>query len=238
MNAEEFASKLNAIDEAQASFAATVQGLHDDELAAPSLCEGWTRGHVIAHLALNAHSVVNLITWARTGEETPQYPSWEERDADIEKFSTATLDEHLGALKEGDDALREAAEALPLDRWDFVVRGIGGREIPVAGYLRARLNEVEIHHVDLDAGFDSQDWSEQYVRQTLEYLPERLSDKTEEPFTLEATDLGVSFILGSGEPTMTVAGPGHMLLKWAAGRSDGNGLTSDRGYLPAVPSWG
>ena len=38
---------------------------------------------MLAHLARNADGCVNLLTWARTGIETPQYRSAEQRDADI-----------------------------------------------------------------------------------------------------------------------------------------------------------
>ena len=35
----------------------TVDGLSDEQLAAPSLLPGWTRAHVVAHLALNAEAL-------------------------------------------------------------------------------------------------------------------------------------------------------------------------------------
>jgi maleylpyruvate isomerase len=63
---------------------ATVASLADDELSKPTKCEGWTRAHVIAHLARGADAVTNLATWAVTGQETPAYASREKRDAEIE----------------------------------------------------------------------------------------------------------------------------------------------------------
>ena len=33
---------------------------------APSALPGWTRAHVLTHLARNADAMVNLLTWART----------------------------------------------------------------------------------------------------------------------------------------------------------------------------
>ena len=39
---------------------------------------------MLTHIARNADGAVNLLTWARTGVETPQYASWEAREADIE----------------------------------------------------------------------------------------------------------------------------------------------------------
>ena len=69
--------------------AGLVDRLGDEELAADSALPGWSRAHVVAHLARNADALVNLLTWARTGVETPMYPSRAVRDADIE--TTAAL---------------------------------------------------------------------------------------------------------------------------------------------------
>jgi maleylpyruvate isomerase len=89
--------------------------LADDVLAAPSGLPDWSRAHVVAHLARNADALVNLLTWARTGVETPMYPSREVRNADIE--TTAAL---LPAELRADYAaacarLAVAIEKLPAD---------------------------------------------------------------------------------------------------------------------------
>ena len=58
----------------------TVAALTDSQARAPSLLPGWTRGHVVTHLARNADALRNLLTWARTGIPTPMYPSRQARD--------------------------------------------------------------------------------------------------------------------------------------------------------------
>ncbi|MGW0202053.1 maleylpyruvate isomerase N-terminal domain-containing protein, partial [Nonomuraea sp. NPDC003201] len=63
---------------------ATAASLSDADLAEPSLLPGWTRGHVLAHVAQNADSHLNLLTWAKTGVKVPQYASHEARTAAIE----------------------------------------------------------------------------------------------------------------------------------------------------------
>lgn len=236
MDPQEFEARLAAVGESEARFVTTVEGVDESALAEPSLLPGWSRGHVIAHVALNAHSNVNLMTWARTGEEIPQYPSEEHRAADIERFSSLTKGEHLAALKEATRALVEAMRAVPLDRWDFPVRGLGSGPRPISRYLYGRENEVEIHHVDLDAGYDSADWPPDWVARLLERLPEVL----EEPpsaFSLEPEDLDQVVVLGSGPPAERVSGPAHALLKWCIGRSAGAGLRTGGGTLPDVPPW-
>src|SRR3954447_4566989 len=50
--------------------ALAMEQLTDDDLRKPSRLPGWTRAHVVAHLARNADALINLCTWARTGVET------------------------------------------------------------------------------------------------------------------------------------------------------------------------
>ncbi len=65
-------------------FLGQVAGLSDRGFGEPSALPGWTRAHVVAHLARNAEALRDLLTWARTGVETPMYTSREQRAADIE----------------------------------------------------------------------------------------------------------------------------------------------------------
>jgi uncharacterized protein (TIGR03083 family) len=62
---------------------ADLAGLPDEALAAPTALPGWTRRHLLAHLAANAGALRNLVYWARTGEERRMYASQQQRDADI-----------------------------------------------------------------------------------------------------------------------------------------------------------
>ena len=58
--------------------------LTDEDMRAPSLLPGWTRGHVVTHLARNADAFCNLLHWAESGQEHYMYDSREQRNADIE----------------------------------------------------------------------------------------------------------------------------------------------------------
>jgi maleylpyruvate isomerase len=234
----EVAARLAAIAAAEGRLRATVESFDDGDLAEPSLCEGWTRGHVLAHVALNAHSLVNLMEWARTGVETPQYPGWEERDRDIERLSARTKTEHLDALAEAADAFASAARHVPTDRWDFDVSGIGGTPQPARRFLFGRLREVEIHHVDLRGGYTPADWDGAFVRAVLEEVPARLGPGATEAFVVEAVDAGLSVTVGDGPPARRVRGAADSLLAWLLGRSDGHDLDAGGSGLPPVPSWG
>ena len=53
--------------------------------ALPSLLPGWTRGHVLTHIARNADSFVRVLEAARRGEVVTQYEGGVDgRNADIE----------------------------------------------------------------------------------------------------------------------------------------------------------
>ncbi|MEK2478805.1 maleylpyruvate isomerase N-terminal domain-containing protein [Streptomyces noursei] len=65
-------------------FLQTVRALTDADIAGATLVPPWTRGHVITHVARATDSLCRLLTWARTGVETPQYASMDARAAEIE----------------------------------------------------------------------------------------------------------------------------------------------------------
>ena len=61
-----------------------LEGLSDAQVAGPSLLPGWTRGHVLSHLARNAEGGTRLLGWARTGVPSYEYESLQARAAAIE----------------------------------------------------------------------------------------------------------------------------------------------------------
>jgi hypothetical protein len=58
-----------------ARFLATAQALTDDDLYQASALPGWTRAHVLTHLAQAADSRTGLLRAARAGRVGRQYPS-------------------------------------------------------------------------------------------------------------------------------------------------------------------
>src|ERR1700728_991100 len=66
---------------------ADIEGLPDRAAREPSLLPGWTRGHVLTHLARNAEGGTRLLIWARTGTPSYEYESLEARAAAIEAGS-------------------------------------------------------------------------------------------------------------------------------------------------------
>jgi maleylpyruvate isomerase len=217
-------------------FIATVAALDSDALRVPSLCEGWTRAHIVAHVARNADSLTNLLTWAHTGEPTYQYVSQEARDADIETGASRSPEELLDDLRSTVARFAQAVLDLPDDRWSVEIRkgpGGSGEAIPARRVMWARLMEVEVHHVDLAAGYSPSDWPEPFVSRALtETVSGFRRHDTMPPVTLDVD--GRVDVIRPGGPTVTGSAPD--VLAWLIGRSPGTGLRSYQ-PLPPVPAW-
>ncbi|HET9258243.1 MAG TPA: maleylpyruvate isomerase N-terminal domain-containing protein, partial [Pseudonocardiaceae bacterium] len=146
--------ELAWVDQAQALFERTVMGLGEmgpGELSAPSKLPGWTRGHVVTHVARGAEGLCRLLAWARTGVETPMYPSLEARDADIEAGAGRGHAEQFDDLRRTAEAFAAAARELSPQHWDVIVR-IRHSSVPASWIPWARTRELWLHLVDLDAG--------------------------------------------------------------------------------------
>src|SRR5437763_14459256 len=81
---DEVSHSLDRLAAATERVLATATALSEAQAREPSLLPGWSRGHVLTHIARNADGMVNLLRWARTGTQTPMYASAASRAADIE----------------------------------------------------------------------------------------------------------------------------------------------------------
>jgi maleylpyruvate isomerase len=105
------------LDRADARLLKTVEGYDDTAISGPSLLPGWTRGHVVTHLARNADSYVNLLTWARTGVETPQYPHPVRREVDIDAGAVRPPAEQLADLRAATERFAAAIRQMTPLAW-------------------------------------------------------------------------------------------------------------------------
>ena len=96
----EIALALTQLGESTDRLLATAGVLTDAQVAGPSRLPGWTRGHVLTHLARNADGFANLLTWARTGNETPMYPSEAARARGVEEGAARRRAERGGERQE------------------------------------------------------------------------------------------------------------------------------------------
>jgi maleylpyruvate isomerase len=226
------------VDAATGRMLATAAELTDEQVRAASPLPGWTRGHVLTHIARNADGLRNLLVWAHTGVVTPQYRDAQARNDDIEAGSGRAAREL--AADAAESAARFAAQAglLTTAGWQVMVRGLNGPEHPAWVVLWRRLGEVELHHVDLDAGYRPADWPDWFVAERLESTAARFAKDGDAPAVLVTDDrTGRSYRTGP-DPRITVTGPRCELLAWLSGRSRGAGLTvSPAGPPPRMPPW-
>jgi maleylpyruvate isomerase len=226
---------LPELDRATDRLLRTASALDDAAVAGPSLLPGWTRGHVLTHVARNADAYVNLLHWARTGERTPAYASTEARNADIEAGAPRPQAAQLDDLRAAVARFAGAAAELPAPAWAVSVEKSGGRRATAAKLVWDRLREVEVHHVDLDAGYTPADWPEAFSQHLLR---EVVNDLKSPDLVLRPDGLGHDLVIGSASGAPVVAGPAYALAAWLAGRSVGKELrVTPDGPLPTPPAW-
>jgi maleylpyruvate isomerase len=215
-------------------------GLSDRQAREPSLLPGWSRGHLLTHVARNADSLRNLLVWARTGVETPQYSHAGERAEGIAAGAGRSSAELLADLHASAAALDAEAARLPDPAWAVQVGGPPANVHPAWFTLWRRLVEVEFHHVDLGVGYTATDWPEPFATYCLATVADVFTGPHSPAVLLRSSDAPVVVQIGpAGEqPAHTVTGPIRPLLAWATGRSPGEGLTvQPPGPLPVLPAW-
>ncbi|MFC8797394.1 maleylpyruvate isomerase family mycothiol-dependent enzyme [Promicromonospora sp. NPDC057138] len=188
--------------------------LTGDELAGPSTLEGWTRGHVLSHVAGVGAALLGQARAAERGEVVPVYASQEARDTGIEAGSGRSVAEHLAVLGALRDEMARTWPEPGSPLWDAPS---GYRSGPLSGCLLGWWREVRIHSVDALAGTSRQvgyeTWDDALCAHLREFLAVRLPD-------------GVSVADVAGDPRDVTA--------WLAGRVPETPL---RGDLPELGPW-
>lgn len=215
----------------------TVDAMDEGQLHGPSLLPGWSRGHVLTHLARNADGLVNLATWARTGQEIPMYAGGRAgRDADIEAGAGRRIGDIRLDLNDSAERLLQSFAEFPeagLEREVTFSSGATayGWELP---YMRVR--ELEIHHADLDCGYTAADWSAEFAARTLDQLATFFRDHRDCPVALlEEERAGRSWRIAEAGPTLR--GPVQGLAAWLVGRRSAGLELDPPGEVPAAPVW-
>ena len=154
----------------------------DRRRACPSLCEGWSRGHVLTHVARNADGLASLVVRGhrrhrRDDVRQPRRPRRRHRRRGRPPSPprlVADVEAHRRPSLAGPSPAEPRARPPP-----------AGAHPPGSSSARAkipfmRLREVVFHHVDLDAGFSFAD-VEPEVRAFLEEEVRRLREACDPP---------------------------------------------------------
>src|SRR4051812_21222180 len=170
-----------ALSGVRASTAELVVGLgalgwSDADITAPSLCDGWTRGHVLTHVARNADGIADTLAGALRGEIVERYPDgWAARNAAIDAGAARPFTELVGDVRESAERLDGVLSAVAdADGWDLETE----KRHPAKHWLLARWKEVEIHRVDLAAGYGPDRWPPALVGAMLDDQVARLPERT------------------------------------------------------------
>jgi maleylpyruvate isomerase len=215
-----------------------IEGLPGETLSRSSSLPGWTGKHIVTHLARNADALVNLLTWAQTGIETPMYATPEQRAADIAegaKRSTAVVRaDFLSANRRLDHSVGTMSDGA----WCATVRTVRGRSLPAVDVVWLRCREVWIHAADLhhDALLVAPD---ELVDALLQDVIDHFSGSSEPPsLNLRLLDRNVSrYVGGARDHSISVAGSTRDILMWLTGRSFDGVLADDNQPLPSLPAW-
>jgi len=205
--------------------------LADEDFAGPTLLPGWDRSQLLAHVARNADALINLLTWARTGVETPMYASPEARSAGISDTASLAPHQVRTEVREASRRLAEAVHGLPTPAWSANVRTAHGRTVPAAQVPWMRSREVWVHAADLDADVTFPDVPDDVLAALVDDVFVSWHRRGAVPdVTIVADDRQ----FGTG--SLVVAGTLPAATAWVTGRSRGEDLQVDA-PLPTLAAW-
>jgi len=229
----------------------TATGMDDAQARQPSRLPGWTRGHVLTHLARSADGMVNLLEGARAGVARPAYGPGTAREDDIEAGAGRPAAALAADVRSSAARFADVVAAMPEEAWSRPVRAPIG-VFPASGVLSGRLTEVELHHVDLDAGYEPGQWTPEFVSEALLRVADAFTQRPGVPRCRLHPDgesvslwIGPPPVAGVAEPgddgngPVTVVGPAWALLAWLTGRGGTAALSTPAGRdLPELPPLG
>ncbi len=203
--------RLGAAADALAGKAAK---LSDDDVRAATELPGWTRGHILAHVANVADAVARQVEYALRGESIEFYDGgMGGRTQAIEMAAGNPAAEHQGKL---DAALSRVLSALAgLDDEQWTLR-INYRDGTVYDGALALWRELVIHLADLNVGRGPETWSKEFCV----YLIEFLASRVPQGIRLVLLPLALPTItVGNGANTVSVQGMLTDIAAWLAGRT-------------------
>lgn len=161
---------LEAVDASFVLVAGDVRGLTDADARSASLLPGWSRGHVLTHLARNADGQRRMVEGVLRNEVVDQYPGGDEQRAgDIEAGAYRPVAELVADLHDSQEALVAAWDLVPDDAWDRLTRARAGTR-PVRDGVISRWRELLVHLVDLGVGVMPDQLPADYLTRDADWL--------------------------------------------------------------------
>ncbi|MFI5622720.1 maleylpyruvate isomerase family mycothiol-dependent enzyme [Nocardioides sp. NPDC051685] len=151
------------VTEGTALLTGAIEGLDVAAFDDDSQLPGWTRKHLLGHVAANADALGNLISWAETGVEKRMYASTEQRNADIKAAATRPADELRAWYHRSAGELEAAMGRLSAEQWEheIITAQLVTRKASDVPWMRAR--ELFVHAVDLGVGITFADLPDDFL---------------------------------------------------------------------------
>jgi len=136
--------------------------LTDDDFRRPSLLPRYSRGHLVTHLANKAEAHVVILGGPAAGEIRQLHPDGYDPDRAADLGATRSASELRSDLAQSFKRLEAAWDGLDPSLWDRPGIVAAGRRT-MAEIVTHHLRNVEVHHVDLDIGYQVSDWPPIFV---------------------------------------------------------------------------
>ncbi len=114
-------STLLAVRTATRSLMVTARSLSEADVRRPSLLPGWSRAHVLSHLAGNAEGGARLLEGVASGVPGWEYVDLGSRAADIEEGALLPIEMLVLRLETTAERFDDACAAVPSDHWSTPV---------------------------------------------------------------------------------------------------------------------
>jgi maleylpyruvate isomerase len=224
--------ELAALAQSADRFLGAARTLADGEVRGACALPGWTRAHLLTHVAQAADSRTGMLRAAQAGRTGEQYPSEQARADAIEAGARRP-----GAVIRADvaRAVEECLAAMrehPAGLWDAPAIWLRGGRGPVRGTVASLRSELEYHHVDLRAGYAPDDWPAEFVATELRRVTAFMNQRADAP---PVTLIGAAAVRVGTVPPVDVTGTPAAILAWLSGRGDGRGLDAGAAELPSLP---
>ena len=195
---------------------------------APSGLPGWSRGHVITHIANFCEAMTRQVEEALQGRLVEVYDGGRPaRDAAIEAGAGRPAAELVDHLHRATNGLIAAWDKVGPDDWE---RPVLHRNSNLAAAVYASWRELAVHTVDLDLEPTADGWPKEFCLHLLDFLRPRTPAGIH--LVLHATD-GTTWENGTGK-THVLTGNLTDLTAWYAGRTPPGPVT---GPAPDLLPW-
>lgn len=172
---------ISTLIQASETFTDAAISLSITQVGEPSLLPGWSRGHVVAHVVLNAEGFIEVAQALNAAQPALMYPAGAEaRDSAIDDLARAPIEQLLLRL--------DSANTQFLQWWDPepptgpAATAEGHPTFASTTVLQRRIRELQVHLVDLNLdGFGIEDWTNSFVNADLELQWPTVAHRTSQP---------------------------------------------------------